>query len=272
MNDGLNRPVAKTTRPGDAFLTNYFKFGKQKFRYPVMPDAPVYRCVIVDDDEIDRLTTLMYARKYPFLDIAGTFSSAAGAMAALGHSKVDVMLSDIDMPEVNGLDFRAAMMQVPVCIFITAYPDYAADSFELEAFDFLVKPLRAERFAHSMQRVQQYFEMKRKAELFEYSLGSDSTLFIRDGHQQIKLNLHDIVYLEALKDYTRIVTTTHKYTVLSSIGNLLLETAFQSFLRIHRSYAVQRHYIDKVTPREVHIGHHALPVGRSFKHTLVNLK
>jgi two-component system, LytTR family, response regulator len=237
-----------------------------------MADAPVYRCVIVDDDEIDRLTTLTYARKYPFLDIIGVFGSAAEASAAISLMHVDVILSDIDMPEVSGLEFRAEMMQVPVCIFITAYPDYAADSFELEAFDFLVKPIKADRFAHSMQRVQHYFEMKRKAELFEYSLGSDSTVFIKDGHQQIKLNLHDIVYLEALKDYTRIVTTTRKYSVLASIGNLLLEKAFQSFLRIHRSYAVQRHYIDKITPQQVYVGDHALPVGRSFKHTLVNLK
>ncbi len=237
-----------------------------------MTDAPVYRCVIVDDDEIDRLTTLMYARKYPFLEIVGTFRSADEASAALLQTKVDVVLSDIDMPDVSGLEFRSKMMQVPVCIFITAYPDYAAESFELEAFDFLVKPIRAGRFAQSMQRVQHYFEMKRKAELFEYSLGSDNTVFIKDGHQQIKLNLHDIVYLEALKDYTRIVTTTRKYSVLSSIGNLLLEKAFQSFLRIHRSYAVQRHYIEKITAQEVHIGNYTLPVGRSFKNVLTNLK
>lgn len=237
-----------------------------------MPDVPVYRCVIVDDDEIDRLTTLMYARKYSFLEIVGVFASATEALVALQQMQVDVLLSDIDMPGVSGLEFRAGMMQVPVCIFITAYPDYAAESFELEAFDFLVKPIKADRFAHAMQRVQHYFEMKRKAELFEYSLGSDNTVFIKDGHQQIKLNLHDIVYLEALKDYTRIVTTTRKYSVLSSIGNLLLERAFQSFLRIHRSYAVQRHYIEKISPQEVHIGSYTLPVGRSFKHTLINLK
>jgi len=237
-----------------------------------MPDAPVYRCVIVDDDEIDRLTTLMHARKYPFLEIVGVFSSAPEATAALQQMQADVLLSDIDMPDVSGLAFRAGLMQVPVCIFITAYPDYAAESFELEAFDFLVKPVKAERFAQSMQRVQHYFEMKHKAELFEYSLGSDSTVFIKDGHQQIKLNLHDIVYLEALKDYTRIVTTTRKYSVLSSIGNLLLENAFRSFLRIHRSYAVQRHYIEKITPQEVYIGNCTLPVGRSFKHSLTNLK
>jgi two-component system LytT family response regulator len=237
-----------------------------------MTAAGTYHCVIIDDDEIDRLTTVMQARKYPFLNISGVFASATEAVAHLEKHQVDVLLSDIDMPELNGLDLRARMRHIPVCIFVTAFPDYAAESFELEAFDFLVKPIRSERFEHSMIRVQNYFELKRKAELFEYSLGSDNTVFIKDGHQQIKLHLHDIVYLEALKDYTRIVTTTKKYSVLTSIGNLLLESAFQSFLRIHRSYAVQRHFIDRVTSQQVHIRDYSLPVGRTFKDVLLHLK
>jgi two-component system LytT family response regulator len=176
------------------------------------------------------------------------------------------------MPDLNGLRFRAKMMHIPVCIFITAYPEYAMESFEMEAFDFLVKPLRKDRFDHCISRVENYFELKRKAQLFDYSLGSSDTVFIKDGHHQIKLNLHEIIYLEALKDYTRIVTTTKKYSVLSSIGNLLLENAFQSFIRIHRSYAVQRHYIERISSQEVFLCNLSLPIGRSFKDVLVNLK
>lgn len=234
--------------------------------------GPQLSCIIIDDDEIDRLTTLSFARKYPFLNVAGVFSSATEALSSVNPMPVDVMLSDIDMPDLNGLEFRSKMMQIPVCVFISAFPDYAADSFEMEAFDFMVKPLKKDRFDHCMDRVQNYFELRRKAQLFEYSLGSSSTVFIKDGHEQIKLNLHDIIYLEALKDYTRIVTTGKKYSVLSSIGNLLMETAFQSFLRIHRSYAVQRHYIERITSQEVFLQNFSLPVGRRYKDALVNLK
>ena len=232
----------------------------------------LFSCIIIDDDEIDRLTTMVFAKKYPFLNIIGVFSSATEAFEAVRQLPVDVMLSDIDMPDLSGLEFRAKMMDIPVCIFISAYPDYAAESFEVEAFDFMVKPFKKERFEQCMIRVENYFELKRKAQLFEYSLGSNNTVFIKDGHEQIKLNLHDIVYLEALKDYTRIITTSKKYSVLSSIGNLLLETAFQSFLRIHRSYAVQRHYIERITSQEVFLQNISLPVGRSYKDVLVNLK
>lgn len=232
---------------------------------------PIYNCIIIDDDEIDRLTSKSFAKKYPFLNILGIYSSANEAFTAIQNQPIDVLLSDIDMPEMTGLQFRAEMRHIPVCIFITAYPDYAAESFEVDAFDFLVKPIKAERFEHCMNRVQKYFEIKQKAELFEHSLGGN-TIFIKDGHQQIKIALHDIVYLEALKDYTRIITTTKKYSVLTSIGNLLLESAFQSFLRIHRSFAVQANYIDRITPQQVYIKDFILPIGRSYKDVLLHLK
>lgn len=230
-----------------------------------------YTCVIIDDNEIDRLTALMYAKKYPMLRVVGVFESPQAAIPVLQQGQIDVLISDIDMPETSGLELRAQFRAIPVCIFITAYPDYAAESFDVDAFDFLVKPLKADRFDHSMMRLQSYLSLKRKAELFEYSLGGN-TVFIKDGHQQVKLNLHEILYLEALKDYTRIVTPTKKYSVLASIGLLLQEQAFQSFVRIHRSYAVQKHYIERVSAQQVQVREYALPVGRSYKEALLNLK
>jgi two-component system, LytTR family, response regulator len=229
-----------------------------------------YSCIIVDDNEIDRLTVLAHARRYPLLNIMGVFASAADALPVVQRQPIDVLLLDVDMPGLSGLDLRAALMQVPVCVFITAYPDYAAESFTADAFDYIVKPIRAERFAHMMGRVQAFFDLTRKAHLFDLSLGAD-TVFIRDGHQQIKVNLYEIVYLEGLKDYTRIVTATQQYTVLSSIGNLLLEVPFQSFLRIHRSYAVQRHYIDRISSQHVYAQQFTLPVGRSYRPALADL-
>jgi two-component system, LytTR family, response regulator len=230
-----------------------------------------YSCVIVDDNEIDRLTALAHARQYPLLNIVGVFESATEALSVLQHQSVDVLLLDVDMPDLNGLELRAGLMQVPVCVFITSYPDYAAESFAVDAFDYLVKPLRRERFAHTISRIETFFELTRKAQLFDLSLGAD-TVFIKDGHKQIKLNLHEIVYLEGLKDYTRIVTATNQYTVLSSIGNLLQSKPFGSFLRIHRSYAVQRHYIDRVSAQQVQVGAFTLPVGRSYKAVLAEIE
>ena len=237
-----------------------------------MKNPARYTWIILDDNEIDRLTATVFVKKYSFLDLVGVFSSPVEAYAFLIDRKVDVLLSDIDMPDLSGLEFRSKMMDIPVCIFITAFPDYAAESFEMEVLDFLVKPFKAERFEQCMSRVLNYLELRHKAQLFEYSLGNDNTVFIKDGHEKIKLNLHDIVYLEALKDYTRIITASKKYSVLSPIGQLLREDCFKSFLRIHRSYAVQPNYIDRITSRQVYVRDYSLPVGRSYKDALLNLK
>jgi two-component system, LytTR family, response regulator len=236
-----------------------------------MKTDTLINCIIIDDNELDRLMAYSFVKKYPFLNICGVFSSVSEALATIENKQIDVLFSDIDMPEMNGLELRSNLKNIPVCVFITSFPDYAAESFEVETFDFLIKPIKAARFENSMNRIQQYFEIKQKADLFEHSLGGN-TVFIKDGHQQIKVNLHEILYLEALKDYTRIVTTTKKHSVLTSIGNLLLESAFQSFLRIHRSFAVQPNYIDRIFAQQVYIQDFTLPIGRSYKGVLVNFK
>lgn len=232
---------------------------------------PPYRCIIVDDDEIDRLTTLSFARKFPFLNIVGVYGSVEEALKAPAIDDVQVLLLDIDLPGISGLEFRRRMMEVPVCIFITAYSEHAVQSFELAAFDFLEKPLSSSRFALTMRRLEEYMDTRQKASLFEVSLGGN-ILYIKDGHDQIKLKLHEILYLEALKDYTKIVTVNKDYCVISNIGNLLKEKAFETFLRIHRSYAVQRNFIQKITANTVFVNDFELPIGRSYKDMVKSLK
>ncbi len=180
------------------------------------------------------------------------------------EEEIAVMLLDIDMPGINGLEFRRRIGNVPACIFITAHAEYAVEGFELAALDFLIKPVDGKRFGRAMKRLEEYLDIRRKAELFEYSLGGD-VLYIKDGHQQVKIKLHEVLYLEALKDYTSIITTDRKYCVLATIGNLLKENGFQSFVRVHRSYAVQKHAIGKINAQEVLVGDVALPLGRSYR-------
>ncbi len=231
----------------------------------------VYNCIIVEDDEIDRLTNVSFVERYPFLKLIGVFSSADEALASAKISQADVALLDIDMEGTTGLEFRRQLMDITACIFITFYPDYAVESFELAALDFLVKPVRSDRFDAAMRRLQAFLDLKKKAELFEYSLGGD-TVYIKEGHEQVKLRLQDILYLEALRDYTRIVTNKNKYCVLSSLGNLLKEKPFQTFLRVHRSYAVQKNFINRITAQQVFVNDIELPIGRSYKEALDNIQ
>ena len=230
-----------------------------------------FNCIIVDDDEIDRLTVVSFAKKFPELHILGVFSDAQDAVPMLEKEQIDILFLDIDMPELSGLEFRKKAAHVPVCIFITAHPEHAVESFQLDTLDFIVKPVKLDRFTQTMARVRDYMELKLKAALFESSIGGD-VIYIKEGHEQTKVKLHDIFYLEALKDYTKIVTSSKRHCVLSNIGTLLKDDNFNSFIRIHRSYAVQKQYIKKILTNEVLLNNDiSIPIGRSYKENLSTL-
>jgi two-component system, LytTR family, response regulator len=221
-------------------------------------------CLIADDEEIDRLTVTAHLRKYPFIQIAANCDSARKALEHLQKHPVDILFLDIDMPGISGIELRSRFMDIRACVFITAYPDYAVDAFDAAALDFLIKPITGDRFGKAIQRIREYFDIRQKADLFEHSLGQD-TIFVKEGHEKTKVRLHDILYLEALRDYTTIVTSQKKYHVLATLGNLLNENEFRSFIRIHRSFAVQRHYVQKLDTHNVYLENVSLPLGKAYK-------
>jgi len=226
--------------------------------------------MVVDDDRIDCLTVLAFLRQYPFMECIGDFPAAEPALVAAAERRPDVLFLDIDLPGIDGLRLREQLMQIPACVFITAFPDYALDAFDLAALDFLVKPVGADRFARTMSRVEEYMQLRRRSEQLSHTLGGD-VLFIKDGHQRIKLRMEDVLYLEALNNYTGIVTLTKKYTVLTPISSLLKEATFRRFVRIHRSFAVQKNYVTRISTDGVQVQDRLLPVGRTYKEALSEL-
>ena len=227
-----------------------------------------WNCIIVDDEDVDRLMVVSFAKKFPQLNIMGAYSSAEEDLGIIEKNAVDILFLDIDMPGSNGVELRKKALEVPVCIFITGHSEYAVESFELETLDFIVKPLRFERFEKAMQRIEQFLEIKEKATLFELSFGENS-IFIKEGTEKSKVNLYDILYLEALKDYTFLVTPQKKHCVWSNIGSLLKQDPFQSFTRIHRSFAIQKQFVKKIYAQEIMLSNNALlPVGRSYKESV----
>ncbi|RYY68462.1 MAG: response regulator transcription factor [Chitinophagaceae bacterium] len=232
-----------------------------------MEMAQSYSCVIVDDDEIDRLTTLSHVRKNPIFEVKGLFFSAEEALPQIKACLPDVAFFDIDMPGISGLELRRQLQQIPACIFITSFPDYAVESFELEALDFIVKPINADRFAKTVARIEEYFSTKEKAQLYDHHFGVE-TIFIKEGSEQIRLSVNDIFYLQAFGDFTHVVTKKRKYCVLANLGALVQEEQFSGIIRIHKSYAVHAHKIDSIKANEVFLGDTRLPIGRAYKNAL----
>ena len=172
------------------------------------------------------------------------------------------------MPGTSGIELRQKALEIPVCVFISSHSESAAETFELQTLDFIVKPFKFPRFEQTVKRIEEFMEIRLKANLFESSIGGD-VVYVKTGHDQIKIKLHEILYLEALKNYTILVTENKRHCVLSNLGEILQEEKFQYFVRIHRSFAVQKQFIQKIKSQEIELKNNIfIPVGRSFKDNL----
>ena len=227
-----------------------------------------FDCIIVDDDEMDRLAIVSYAKRIPSLNIVGVFDSAEKALFFLINNTVDVAFLDIEMQGESGLTLRKRVIEIPVCVFISSHTESAAETFELQTLDFIVKPFKFPRFEQTIQRIEAFMEIRLKASLFESTIGGDA-VYVKTGHNQIKIKLHEIIYLEALKNYTILVTENKRHCVLSNLGEILQEEKFQSFVRIHRSFAIQKQFIQKISNLELELNSgKIIPIGRSYKDNL----
>lgn len=225
------------------------------------------QCMIIEDDELDRLVLHHHIKQFENITIVGSFDSAEKAIPHL-NTPVDLIILDIDLPGMSGIEFRKMTQKIPACIFVSSHPEYAINTFDVDTFDFLTKPLKAERFASSINKLFDFFEMKEKSENFDALIG-ENNIRIKEGNSISQIKISDILYLEALKDYTRIVTSEKKHCILDSIGNILHKNYFDSFIRIHRSYAVPKHLIRSKNTHEVELVHQIkLPIGRTYKSNL----
>jgi DNA-binding LytR/AlgR family response regulator len=227
-------------------------------------------CLIVEDHSVERMYVQSQVGKYDFLDLRGSFSHPLEAISFLSQSAVDLLLLDIDMPLMSGLDFLKSLQNPPMCIFITSHPEYALESYEVHAFDFLLKPLDTQRFEKAILRLKEYIETRQKARLYEVQF-EDDFISIKEGFDVVQLRLSEIIYLEALQNYTKIVTNRHKYLTLFNLKSFMEKLPEEKFLRIHRSYAVARNKIQKMMDNELILQDITLPIGKTFRQEIVKI-
>jgi DNA-binding LytR/AlgR family response regulator len=224
--------------------------------------------LIVEDDEIDRLSVETEADKFPFLTKIASCSHPLEAFELIATCHPDVLFVDIEMPGISGLQLvkrLAGEKLLPV--FITSHPEFAIESYEIEAFDYLLKPLGAERFARCALRLRDFCQLRNKAFAFEKEQESD-TLIIKQGHEKHRLRTQDILYLEAMKDYTRIIMPGKQYLVLATLSSMQEKLPPEKFVRIHRSYVVNIDKIERVKGNRVNLPGSELPLGKLYKNAL----
>jgi len=227
-------------------------------------------CIIVDDNELDRLLIEEYVQSYSELKLLGSFGNALECLSLIESGQVQVLFMDIRMPVISGVEFFKTLEAPPLCVFITSHVDYALEAFDLHAVDYLLKPVKKDRFEQSIRRVFELISIRQKA--MDYDLSMDNTrLTIKEGNSINKVLISDIVYLEALTNYTKVVTTSGRHITLQNLKNFLDALPREKFIRIHRSYAVAVDKVGKLKSGEVTLGNISVPIGKTYRQNIIKL-
>lgn len=228
-------------------------------------------CIVVDDDDLDRLAVEIEARASG-MKIIGSFDHAAQAAETIRNHQPDVLFLDVEMPGITGLElFRSIQSYSPLCVIISSYPEFAIESFQLKVFDYILKPLTADRFKSCTDRLSDFAEIRAKAEAYTALIENEKVTF-KEGHNVIYLKVSDILYLEAFGDYTKVVTRNKNYLTLATLGGFLEDLPADKFTRIHRSYAVCKDQISHIGNTSVVIADVNLPVGKTYRSFLRQIR
>lgn len=226
---------------------------------------PEIRCLIVDDEPLARKLVAGHVEKLSGWTIAGQCKNAVEAYEILMKEKVDVLFLDVNMPVINGLDFYRSLKDPPYLIFTTAYPEYAVDGFELEAVDYLVKPITFNRFLNAAERIHNKINKEEKTE----TVSPVSYIFIKHFSKLVKVCFDDILYLEAQKDHVKFVTKNEELLAGMTMKEAEDLLPGSQFLRVHRSYIVSINAITAMFGNVVEMGKHQIPIGANYKETVM---
>jgi DNA-binding LytR/AlgR family response regulator len=230
------------------------------------------KCIIVDDEPLAIEILESYVSKIEQLKLEATFRNAVSAFTFLQQNSVDLMFLDIQMPKLSGIDFLKSLKNPPKVIFTTAFRDYAIEGFELEVADYLLKPIPFERFLKAVGKVLHQpgaaahaFPTTAKAE------PSDDFVYFKVDKKMVKTRMDDILYIESVKDYVKVRTADKEIVTQQKISYLEESLPKDQFLRIHRSFIINRSRIDAYSATDVEIGKFHIPIGRNYKNDVIRV-
>lgn len=234
-----------------------------------MPQSKDIRCIIVDDETIAREVIATHVSKIPNIEIVASCNNAIEAFSVLRTHKIDLVFLDINMPEISGISFAKSINKDVKIIFTTAYRDFAVEGFELQAVDYLLKPISFERL---LKAVNTYFDIytdtkqdKNKA------LDTNDFMFVRADRRMIKIDFEAIIFIESYSDYIKIHLPDQTIVTRETISSIEAKLPSEKFLRIHRSYIIALKHISSFTNEEITINNIALTISRSYKKDVLQI-
>jgi len=222
-------------------------------------------CMIIDDEDLAIRLLKSYIEKVPYLHLAGAVKSGFDAIDLLHSKEVDLAFVDIEMPELTGMEFIKSLNRKPAFIFVTAYREYAADAFELDAVDYLLKPVSFERFLKSVNKY-----LKTDPDHAEALVSK--ALQLRADRKVHQVIIRDILYVEGLKDYVRIYLDSREILIFKeTLTSLLNRLTPAGFIRCHKSYLVPVSKITAFNAEGIELGEKYIPIGRSYKEDVIKV-
>ncbi|MGC1633298.1 MAG: LytTR family DNA-binding domain-containing protein [Gelidibacter sp.] len=220
------------------------------------------KCVIIDDEALAINVIEDHLKNFDQIDVVATYTNPLKAYGLLEKEKIDVVFLDINMPHLSGFTFIENLSYKPFIVITTAYREFAVKSYELDVLDYLVKPIPFNRFLKTINKVYQRVYVNNP--IPEVNVQQESHIFLKVNKKLIKVNLSEILYIESLKDYIKVITTLGDYVVHKSLTTISEELAPFNFIRIHRSYSISVNKIKSVEGNIVEIGGRKIPIGRNY--------
>ena len=222
-------------------------------------------CIIIEDEVPAQKILKNFLNKLPNVELLATCNAAITANSFLKEQTVDLVFLDINLPDISGIDFIKTIKNPPAIIMTTAYPDYAVSSFELDTIvDYLVKPFSFDRFLKAINKAKDRLETPEKL-VQEQS----DTLFLNVDKTLHKIVLNDIIYIESDRNYITVVTTKQKLSYIDSLKNWVEKLPENQFIQTHKSYIINRQFVDKISGNEIYVNANRLPIGRTYKQELL---
>lgn len=222
------------------------------------------KCIIIDDEPLARKGLKEYIADVSFLELAGEVDNALKATGLLNTNDIQLLFLDIQLPKITGLDFFKTLQQPPPVIFTTAYPQYALDGFEVNALDYLVKPISFDRFFKAALKAREYYEVREK-NIPAITAPAPDYFFIKADNKLVKLFFADILFAEALQNYVVIHTRDRKYMTYLTFKAVEEYLPADRFLKTHKSYIIAAAEIDSIEGNDIRIGPHHIPISRNLK-------
>ncbi len=221
------------------------------------------KCIIVDDEELSRNTLKHFVEKTDFLELVAVCPNAIEANNLLAKEDIDLMFLDVSMPELTGIEFIKSLDNPPLVILVTSSTEHAVEAFEYNVLDYLVKPAEYARFLKAVNKA------KEKYEAIQVGNENSNEIFVKSDFKIVRINLDDVLFVEALADYVIINTVNGKYIVHSTMKGMESKLPNNKFIRVHRSYIVNLNRIDSIEDSCVVITKKIIPIGASHKDGLM---